>query len=106
MIIYIASLLSARARIFRGIYKDDVDRFGDPADSSESAVKASALPNWQVVLQAHAKDIVGGKKKPALSGGKECKADVFDDDEYIRNSQIYYLAQCSTLVYVYSRGDS
>lgn len=77
MIIYIASLLSARARIFRGIYKDDVDRFGDPADSSESAVEASVLPNWQVVLQVHAKDIVRGKKKPVLRGGKERKGRCF-----------------------------
>jgi hypothetical protein len=69
-----------RARIFHGIYKDDIARFGDPADSSESAIEASAVPSLQVVLQAHAKDIVGGKKKTIIGGGKKRKADALDDD--------------------------
>jgi len=70
-----------RVRIFHAIYKDDIARFSDPADSSESAVEASALPSWQVVLQAHAKDVVGGKKKPAVGGGKKRKANALDGDE-------------------------
>jgi hypothetical protein len=71
---------SLSARLFHKIYKDDVSRFNDPAESSEKVVEAFALPNWQVVLQGHAKDIIGGKKKPAVGGGKKWKADALDDE--------------------------
>ena len=71
-------------RIFHGIYKDNTTRFSDPSKSSESAVEASALPGWQVVLQVHAKDIVIGKKKPVMGGGKKRKA-----------------LQCSIILFVY-----
>ena len=73
----VADIPPSNYSLFHGIYKDDIARFGNPAESSESVVEASAIPRWQVVLQAHAKDIAGGKTS---AKGKKRKATALEDD--------------------------
>jgi hypothetical protein len=63
-------MLTSHLSAFTDLYNKDKVQFGDPAISGIKAADVRDLDKWQVVLQAHAQNVVPPKQK---MDSKKCK---------------------------------